>query len=400
MEETCTDRYRSRLRNTRIALGLFLLFLPGMSRLTGLPLDVVFENSDHPAHVGFAMKLAGDWRECLPHPLYHMTLVVLSAGSPVAIPGIAATVLSLMIAVRGLQTSQILSNPDRESNEESRDQPTWSIVVGTFLLTIAMPLPNWWKQGIYLGQPSPNVWHNPTTIFCMPIVLALFSAAIRATHTLKLSHAGLTGFLFALCALGKPNFPLAFAPCCSLMLFLRLQLHLGIDLKRCVQVLQCGLLMLAPIVLLLGLQFVLTFGSAKPESSGIEIAPFKVWKLFSPNILASTFLGLAFPILIVALYPKQCRQNTSLVWAWLTLAIALLQLVLLSETGPRWAHGNFVWGSLFATTIVFIYSARLVIQAPRDLRRFACTGLLLMHSISGLWYMGRALQDPTGLTNF
>lgn len=404
MEETCIHRDQSRYQSIWAAIGLFLLVLPGMSRLTGIPMDVTVENSDHPAHIGFAKKLAGDWRECLPHPLYHLTLVVFSAGSPVAMPGIAAAVLSLMIAVRGFQTIQILSDHDAGSQRESRDR-RWAPLMWMFLLAIAMPLPNWWKQGIYLGQPSPNVWHNPTTIFCTPIVLSLFSRALRATYTLKQDDAIQTGLLFALCALAKPNFPLAFAPCCAVMLFLRLHRHHGVDHSRFdwphfFSVTKCGLMMLAPIMILMGIQFVLTFGSAKPESSGIEFAPFKVWKLFSPNIFGSVLLGLAFPIFVLVLYPKHCWQDASVVWAWWTLAIALIQLALLAETGPRWAHGNFLWGSLFATTIVFIYSARVVFQAPRDLRRCACEGILLFHAFSGMWYLFRAFQDPAGLTNF
>ena len=405
MEELCTHRDHARIRNTWAAIGLFLLVLPGMSRLTGVPLDSAIENSDHPAHIGFAIKLAGDWHECLPHPLYHITLVVLSAGSSLVMPGIAATVLSLMIAVRGYQTIQVLTDHDVGSTEVAWDRRWWSPIMGMLLLAIAMPLPNWWKQGIYLGQPSPNVWHNPTTIFCMPIVLTLFSNAIRATETLKLSHAMQTGFLFVLCALAKPNFPLAFAPCCAVMLFVRLLCHddinhRGFDLKQALSVMQSGAMMLSPLILLMGIQFVLTFGSSKPESSGIELAPFKIWKQFSPNILASLFLGLAFPFLVLVLYTKRCWQNGSIVWAWLTFAIALVQLVLLAETGPRGSHGNFVWGSLFATSILFIYSAQVVFQSPRDLRRRACEGILVVHALSGLWYLGKAFQDPTGLTNF
>jgi hypothetical protein len=400
MDETTDSQHARRTQNIWIAIGIFLVVLPVMSRLTSIPLDAPVANSDHPAHLGFAVKLAGDWRECLPHPLYHMALVVFSAGNLVAMPGIAATLLSLMIAVRAFQTIQIVmpSNGIVSLQSETRDRR--SSLMMLLLLTVAMPLPNWWKPGIYLGQLSPNVWHNPTTIFCMPIVLALFSSAIRSSQSLQIKQATITGLLFALCALAKPNFPLAFAPCCVLMLMRQLPIQQGIDLKRWYQVVSCGIVMLGPLILLMGVQFVLAFGSGKPESSGIEIAPLKVWRLFTPNIVASTILGLAFPLTVAALYPKQCRLNTHLVWSFLTLSVAILQLILLAEKGPRWSHGNFLWGSLFATTLVYIYSAQVLINAPHDRRRFLCTALLSLHAGSGAWYLWQALGQPAELTVF
>ena len=400
MDETADSRFADRWLSLWLAIGLFLAVLPVMSRLTGIPVDAGVVNSDHPAHLGFALKLAGDWRELQPHPLYHLLLLLLSAGNVIAIPGMAAAVLSMTIAVRAYQTHQILTGIDRINLPESQTQFRRDSIVMVLLLALAMPLPNWWKPGIYLGQPSPNVWHNPTTIFCMPIVLALFASAIRSVQTLRLDQAIITGLLFSLCALAKPNFPLAFAPCCGMMLMCQLPIQQGIDWKRWSAVLKCGLAMLGPLVLLMGTQFVLTFGGGHPESSGIEIAPLKVWRQFTPNYFASTILGLAFPLAVAALYPRQCRLNAHLVWSWLTLFVALLQLILLAEKGPRASHGNFVWGLLFATAIVFIYSAQVLINAPQDRRRRVCITLLGLHAASGAWYLWRALEQPTELTTF
>lgn len=382
---------------TRIfSLVVFLCALPIMSRLTGLPLDAAIWNSDHPAHLNMAAALADDWRNCLPHPLYHVTLVALSAGNKIALPGIAATVLSMMIALKANLIVRILCTTRGEvAADSTADQRMWPALVLASLLIMAMPLPNWWKSGVLLGQPSPNVWHNPTTIFCMPIALVLFSSAVRSINSLSVSGCMLTGALFVVCTLAKPNFPLAFAPCCALMLILR-----GIHLKQWARVMGCGIAVIVPFLLLIGCQFMLAFGSASPDAAGIEIAPLKVWSLFTPNITASTILGLGFPLSVALAYPRRMYDDSHLNWAWLTLAIALLQMILFAETGSRWMHGNFAWGMLFATAIVYAYSARVLVAAPRDARRIWCTAILILHAVSGIVTLVRAPIDPGNVTLF
>jgi hypothetical protein len=390
----------------------FLLALPVMSRLTGLLADPAMWNTDHSAHLVFAVKLAADWRECLPHPLYHVTVVAMSAGNAVAMPGIAATVLAAMFAmkfqliVRTIAHDHVLTCNGASSSEIASTvtaNPNWGWWLAIFLATlvsVAMPLPNWWKTGIVVGQPSPTVWHNPTTIFCMPIVLLLFPIAVRSAKSLGMRGSLLTGTLFVLCTLAKPNYPLAFAPCCGLMLAGQLLISRGVDTQRWVRILCCGFAMLAPLVLLLGLQFWMEFGTPKPEASGIEFAPFKVWRQFTPNFSASVILALAFPMSVAALYWQKLCRDEYLGWAWLTMAIAMLQLIMLAEKGPRWMHGNFLWGAIFSSAIVFIYSARLLQNSPRNFRRICCELVLIMHAGSGLVCLTRAVMDPRNVTSF
>ncbi len=424
-----------RLDSCIAALVVFLVALPVISRLTGLPVDPLIQYSDHPAHLNFAAKLAGNWRECLPHPLYHAALVLWSSGSATAMPGIAATLLSLTVALKFYLSLRIMApvgdstqkrslpagRVDNENQDEGGNQPAavvmqsrpnpeletdsgnagwWPAVGMGVLLMLAMPLPNWWKSGIQLGQPSPNVWHNPTAIFCMPIVLMLFAVAVRSTNSLRRTDNALTGVIFLLCTLAKPNYPLAFAPCCAVMLASQLQIHKGFNRKRWRQVLECGIVMFAPLVLMLSIQFSMAFGGASSNSAGIEIAPFKVWSQFTPNITASIILGLAFPLLVAGLYPRTLRLDAYLGWAWLTLAFALVQLIAFAETGPHSTYGNFLWGTIFSSAIVFLCSARVLLAAPRDLRRMSCEVVLTMHACSGLWCLVRAVLDPSHVGSF
>lgn len=380
------------IRLVLVGLGVFVVFLPLFSRLTGLPDDPRIMYTDYLAHLRFAEKLAGDWRECLPHPLFHIAVVILSAGNSIAMPGITACLLSGMIALRTFQTARILTT-DEESSSGVGARLWLPAVLLAMLLMLAMPLPNWWKSGVYLGQPTPNVWHNPTTIFCMPLVLMLFPIGVRSTESLRLGDSLLTGVLFVICALAKPNFPLAFAPACGLMLALRLWQKESVR-----RVLMCGVAMLLPLVLLMGAQFLLTFGSE--SKAGIAIAPFKIWREYSPNFPASTVLGLAFPLAVVCLFPRSVVSDRFLCWAWVTQVLAGLQFILLTETGDRWSHANFAWGTIFAAAITFIYSARVLLMAQDLTRRRICVVILSLQAASGLWVLIRAFQDPEHVTSF
>lgn len=417
------------------ALVVFLVALPVMSRLTGLPIDQGIIFSDHPAHLDFAVRLAGNWRECLPHPLYHVALLLLSSGNTKALPGIAATLLSLAVACKFYLSIRIMApigdstpkrslpagrvdnvNQDEEGNQpaivvtqscpapevemDSQSKRRWLAVGMGVLLMLAMPLPNWWKSGVMLGQPSPNVWHNPTAIFCMPIVLMLFAVAVRSTNSLRRTDNAITGAIFLLCTLAKPNYPLAFAPCCAVMLARQLQIHKGFNPKHWREVLEGGFVMFAPLILMLSIQFSMTFGGDGSDSAGLEIAPFKVWSLYTPNITVSIILGLAFPLLVAGLYPRTLRLDAYLGWAWLTLAFAMVQMITFAESGPRWTYGNFFWGTHFSSAIVFLFSARVLLDAPRDLRRTSCEVVLTMHACSGLRCLVRAALDPIHASSF
>ena len=95
----------------------------------------------------------------------------------------------------------------RRTVSTARDRPT-----ACPLLTLAMPLPNWWRGYLMVAQPSANIWHNPTAPFAMPFCLALFLGGMRLLAQLDYRTAALTGVLMVLSLLAKPNYVLAFAP--------------------------------------------------------------------------------------------------------------------------------------------------------------------------------------------
>lgn len=90
------------------------------------------------------------------------------------------------------------------------------------VLHLAGPIYAWFfNKTPYLGQGSPNIWHNPTSIAVRPIALLVFvlvsSMVIKARsedfeHGIPAGTAVLTGLLLILSCLAKPSFVQVFIP--------------------------------------------------------------------------------------------------------------------------------------------------------------------------------------------
>ncbi|MEX0679210.1 MAG: hypothetical protein WD063_19195, partial [Pirellulales bacterium] len=85
-------------------------------------------------------------------------------------------------------------------------QATLLVLVTAMLMLSAPIVRPWFAHRIYLGQISPNIWHNPTTIVCCPLVILLFFAAARFLRLGRLGDLVAVGLLAALSVLAKPNY--------------------------------------------------------------------------------------------------------------------------------------------------------------------------------------------------
>jgi hypothetical protein len=250
-------------------------------------------------------------------------------------------------------------------------------------LLFAMPLFNWWKfPQVYLGQVSPNVWHNPTAIAVLPLAMLLFSAASKTTITDRPRRLAGAGALALLNGLVKPNYLLALLPCWLALLVERAArsprpCHIG---WRRPAIFVAAVL--APVAGLFAWQAWRLAGTG----GGVEIAPLAVWRLYSPNIPASILLSLAFPLGVLFLHWNSARRQAPLVLAWSVLLVAVLQMALLAERGPRWTHANFFWGAYAANYLLFVESAVLLAGAPRSWRTTVAWVLLAAHAGAGLVY--------------
>ncbi len=327
--------------------------------------------ADYQDHEAIAMRVARA-ESIPPHPLMHLALIALAGGdNPVQAPGALAILLSICLGVRAWLTARMLGAV-----------PLVFLVLLCLALLVAMPLPNWWGGDLYRGQPSPNVWHNPTSVFAQPFALALFIVGIQTLEHLSLRGAAETGALMVLSLLAKPNYLLAFGPCFAVVLISRLISDVKEDKTTRMDGAIIVALTLAPVSLILLVQhFLLTSDHA------ITYEPMAVWNNYSKYPLASILLGTAFPLSIVISYPVQAVRSLRLVMAWSTLALAIGTFASFAETGHRRLHGNFGWGMTLADGVLFIVSLDFLLQQRGRVRQFLCLVVLALHAISGGFYL-------------
>jgi hypothetical protein len=349
-----------------------------LSRQVFSPLDPAGK-SDFMQHAAFARSLC-QGSGMPPHFLFELVVCGVAAplGGARAFELAAVAVAALAVVAKVVLTYRRI----REAGEVG------TASLAALGLLFAMPLFNWWKfPKVYLGQISPNVWHNPTAIAVLPLAMLLFSAASNLTMTDPPRRVASAGALTLLNCLTKPNYLLALLPCWLALLVERA--------ARSPRPSRTGwrwpAIFVAALVAPVAGLLVWQAWRLKASGGGVEIAPLAVWRLYSPNIPASILLSLAFPLGVLVLHWKIARRQAQLALAWSVLLVAVLQMALLAERGPRWPHANFFWGAYAANYLLFVESAVLLAGAPRSRRTTLAWGLLAAHAAAGVVYAGLAL---------
>lgn len=253
----------------------------------------------------------------------------------------------------------------------------------------------------YLGQGTPNIWHNPTTIAVRPIALLIFvlvaSMVIKAQkeefeNSIPAGKAVLTGFLLILSCLAKPSFVQVFYPAIFTLMVVWLIMYKGKNLRTAVQL----MLMCLPSLAVMILQFVLAFYGGNSKSGGITIAPFVVAGARTPSIPISMLLLLAFPLMMLLLAAIRKSVSWGDIFAWIMLLWGLIWRLFLAEKGERTYHGNFSWGYMLAVYLVWYTAVRSYLKLyfseqmtgnKRGAGFVLATILLVLHLVSGLYYL-------------
>jgi hypothetical protein len=352
------------------------------------------ESTDHAGHIAFIRDGS------IPsYPFFHWSVLAIALGDDHQLEAAAAISLTLATAAAAALSAAYLSAKSRVS-----------LIGGTItclLLALAMPLPDWrqfkhiterlselsWTHGngIYLGQIAPNVWHNPTSIFAMPFVIALYWVSVRSLTDFSRKTAAGVGILMVLCILAKPNYALALSPCMGLV-FLEQRLPI-VD-----KTLRLMAAFLLPVGVLL-VQAVLLVGSKGSTGEEMVVAPFEVWGQYSQNIPASVFVGIVFPLCVLLLYRGRFQDELGLKLAWAVLGTAVLQYSLFIESGARTMAGNWSWGTVFADHVLFLASCEYLLRQRTNWKKIVCYGVLVLHAASGAINLARCMRDP-GLSVF
>ena len=267
-------------------------------------------------------------------------------------------------------------------------------------LTCAIFVP-FFNKTPYLGQGSPNIWHNPTTITVRPIALLVFllvsSIVMKAREEefengIPVGRAILTGFLLVLSCFAKPSFVQVFYPAIFTLMVIWLILFKGKNLKLGLQLLA----VCVPSLIVMILQFMIAFYSGNKGSGGVTIAPFVVAGARTRSMPISLLLLLAFPLLMLILAAIRKSVSWSDVFVWIMLLWGLVFRLLLVEKGERTYHGNFSWGFMLAAYLVWFTAVRSYLKLyfseqmtgnKRGVGFVLATLVLALHLLSGLYYL-------------
>jgi hypothetical protein len=296
----------------------------------------------------------GPWVQA-PHFAFHWATIAAAA----VLPGSSFVGAGIAVAVVAQATTAAIAAWFLHSSVPPDERPRWwtQSAVGAALAVLFAGPVNVFTVGstnLYHGYIVGAAYHNPTTLFAKPFAVGLF--ILVAARLTRARGAPLAGSAFVsvtaltvLACIAKPSLPIALIPAALL-----LALWWRRDLVRHL-LLACAV----PAAAVLWWQHAVLAGGEL--GGGIAWAPLDVLGTYSDHLGVKLVLSLLFPLAVVGL----CRgalDDMGLRLAWLTFIVAALPLYLLAETGPRADDGNFAWGAQLAVLVLYLASARVVLE--------------------------------------
>ncbi len=232
-----------------------------------------------------------------------------------------------------------------------------------------------------LGYIPVNTWHNSTTITLMPAALLLFFKSYDFVQSKQESFfnkdALVLLLLTVLSVLIKPSFFFVFVMAFPLFWFINHSFS-----KSIIAVILICASGLAAMLLIR--QYVYT-GS----DSQVVIKPFEAWRAWSTNIPLSLITSVTFPLIVVALYPRQALKYKLLQYAWLSFIAGLFIYIMLNETGVRAMHGNFSWQTIVCNFILFLSSIIFLLRQKTDIKSRMAWAVFAMHVVTGIIFIAK-----------
>lgn len=386
-----------------LLLGLLLIFVPMMQVQVVVGASGDFQSQ----HIDARLIIeTGEPRTTRPNFIYLAGVLALagsndllsfeSAGLLFSVGFFALTGVGVYVVLRGAW------RPPRTWRERGLLLViTWLLMIVAPITLLAIP-PDLALLELYLGYIAPVVYHNPTMIPATFFGLMQFYLAVRALSAkpgplwLVVIAAGMT----VLGLLSKPNYTLSLLPVLgALALWRQFVQKRSVDWRMLV-----GGYVLAALPVL-AWQYLYTFNRADELDSDIILQPlafFAVFGLDNIHLLPKFILSILFPLVVLLSYPRAALRSTAMWLAWGVFALAAAQVYLLAQTGLRQGHGNFLWGAIAASFILFVASMHTLLhtaptnpRAWRDPRVWLCGLVFVLHVISGLlWYYVNITAPP------
>jgi hypothetical protein len=268
--------------------------------------------------------------------------------------------------------------------------PLWKLALLSILITVIGPLCiPWYRKLIFLGQGSPNIWHNVTLLTVKPFALLtiLFLLNALKDESAKYYYLSLLAALISIVA--KPSFIIDFIP--ALILFALLT---GTLVDKHFRHYLFLLVILSSMILTY--QFLHTFYHAQ---SHIIFDWLGVWSLSSPNIPVSILLALAFPLVLTFLHSEVLKDGGVLL-SWLMIFIGMLYYMTLAQSGRFYSHGNFGWSYMISLSLLYLYAIIIYFQQYMKIsqwKHILLNLILILQGIIGVYYFVKTLEGQNPL---
>lgn len=258
---------------------------------------------------------------------------------------------------------------------------------------------------VYVGVGSPNTWHSCTQLcvmvwmlLCVPYTAYCYDSFTdclptqREAARLPWPVGALLGCLLLLSLLAKPTFMQAFLPAACLYFLVQWIRHPR-NSRYFLQVIVCVL----PSVLFMIFQYLYYFGIIVPWQASMQLQ-FSLQKCLDGLLRA--VLMMAFPLYAVFVTRRQ-KADTCYVLTLAFNAVAVVEYLILGENGRRAADGNFGWGMMGASLMLWVVCLiRFLKEAhgrPAAGRLLPGWVLLGWHLVSGLYYLYYLLTSGMAL---
>lgn len=313
--------------------------------------------SDLPAHMtGVRQILDGGLFEFLKSDTYPLLQLLIALIA--FIPGIPLTVAAAFVVAALNVITYVLIYRFFISSQLNSGSLAFMTCALLLLGPVYIP---WFNPNIYLGQCTPNIWHNPTTICLRPFALVTFLLITKMikeceeTKTCGGKDLACLSVMLVFCNLAKPSFEQALIPGLALYFIIKLVKGKGNNFFLYLKIAAAFI----PSVLLLAIQWFMSFSTtAAGGDNKIAIGFFEVINLYTPNAFVSFILGMAFPLYVMICNWNSIKNKSDLQILVCSLIAAYLEWALLMETGIRKTHGNFGWAYAIFMFIVYVFSMR------------------------------------------
>lgn len=385
------NQIKNLLKPLRLHFDTITFFVFGISLFIFILLLLLKVPTDIPVHAISVSRIATKEVSVPANFIYYLIVYILAFGQFNNITFLylsSAFVLSIAVTSKYLVTRHILEtfhylqikHSENHIFVYERDK-FWkicnqvaSLYSITLLFCFSLPLSLLLRinNKFYIGNITPNVWHNSTTILLVPVALVTFWISYLRINSLQKKKNSTLITLTILIIVGlliKPSYFFVFLISYPIMIMFNPSLR------------QNFLLEILPVLAGLGLlilQYILIYyyqsGNISQGESSVTINLFLVWSHLSDNIFLSIMGSLVFPTICLILFFRQSIKSLIIRYATLQYVISILIFITFSEAGPRQYDGNFFWQCTISSYILFLaFSCLSVDRIINSIPRFCET---------------------------